>query len=546
MSENNNTDYKSLRFLKGNTTKWDELAKDAVCFANAFGGKIIIGIEDNEVLPPQNQKIADKTIAETIRKKITERTINVGVVAHILEYANGSEAIVVEVLRSAQSLASTTDGRYYIRISTDCTPIPPEEMARVAAEKNAFIWELQTTKKISREKFDNIKKLNFLKAVRADENQRVSTFIKEMGDDELLEYYFLQKDGYLTNLGILWIGKREDRASLLYPPIIQIIRYDENENKVWKAVYDDHFRNPFELLQEVEKLTDWSETSELQDGLFRKNVPLVPWSVIRELVANALVHKTYVSRGDIFINIFQDRVEIHSPGSLPFGVTPENILNKTVPRNIHLAQIFYSLGLMEREGSGYDLVYEQLLRLGKPIPTVVSTDDRVSVTVKKEIIKKEVVNLIEKANNMHRLKQKEVIALGLIAQHGSLSALELSSILTQKDSEAVKNWMGNLLKNNLVIKKGKAKGVQYSLNPDFIRHANFKGKTILKDIEDHRLEELLFKDISAYPASAFGNIHRRIGEEINIHKVRRILKKLENDGKIVKEGINRWARYSIK
>ncbi|MBK8348466.1 MAG: hypothetical protein IPL08_12895 [Saprospiraceae bacterium] len=60
------------------------------------------------------------------------------------------------------------------------------------------------------------------------------------------------------------------------------------------------------------------------------------------------------------------------------------------------------------------------------------------------------------------------------------------------------------------------------MNPDFIRKINFKGKTNLKNIEDHRLEELIFKDVSSYPNSGFGEIHQRIGNEINEHMVKGI------------------------
>ena len=57
-----------------------------------------------------------------------------------------------------------------------------------------------------------------------------------------------------------------------------------------------------------------------------------------------------------------------------------------------------------------------------------------------------------------------------------------------------------------------------------MRKLNFKAKTTLKNIEDYRLEELIFKDIENYPNSAFGDIHQRIGHEINKHKIRRVLK----------------------
>ncbi|MDR1593458.1 MAG: ATP-binding protein, partial [Prevotellaceae bacterium] len=77
MEEGKLLDKKSLRFLKGKNTDWDELAKDCISFANSHGGNIIIGIEDYDDLPPLNQKIVDKSILEIIHKRISEKSINV-------------------------------------------------------------------------------------------------------------------------------------------------------------------------------------------------------------------------------------------------------------------------------------------------------------------------------------------------------------------------------------------------------------------------------------------------------------------------------------
>ena len=247
MIENKNIDKKSIKFLKGKNTDWNELAKDCVAFANAQGGFIYIGIEDNENLPPIEQKVADKNLPNIIQKNIVQRTINIGVAITIETASNKAEFIQIQIFRNAQTIASTTDGKYYIRIHDECKPIPPDEMARLAADKNAFVWEEQTTKRVSITQFDNIKRINFLKDIR--NSPRVSRFIKEMNDNEILDFYFFQKNGYLTNLGILWIGTRNDRASLLYPPAIQIIRYDDKDEKIWKLLLDDYFANPKDLLE---------------------------------------------------------------------------------------------------------------------------------------------------------------------------------------------------------------------------------------------------------------------------------------------------------
>ncbi len=545
MEENKNIDKKSLKFLKGKNTDWDELAKDCVSFANAQGGFIYIGIEDAATLPPEKQKIADRNQPDIIQKNIAQRTINVSVAVTIETAENKAEFLKVQIFRNAQTIASTTDGKYYVRVHDECKPIPPDEMARLAADKNAFVWEEQITKKVPASQYDESKRINFLREVR--NSQRVSSFIKEMSDDEILDFYFIQKNGYLTNLGILWIGKRNDRASLLYPPAIQVIRFDDKDEKVWKLLLDDYFANPKELLEKVlNDVPDWQESVEVSEGMFRKNIPFFPIEVVRELVVNALVHRTYTTRGDVFINIYPDRMEIHSPGRLPFGVTPKNILSQSIRRNEHLSKVFYDLGLMEKEGSGYDLVYAKLLGSGKPLPTVIETNERVTVIVKKQFVSKEVVRLMDKASNEFTLKQKELISLGLLAQQQSYTALEISSILNQNEEVGLRNWLGRLIDLELVIKTGKGKGTQYAVNPEFIRKINFKGKTNLKNIEDYRLEELIFKDLTAYPNSAFSEIHQRIGLEINQFKIKRMLKSMVESNILISEGQRKWTKYSIK
>jgi len=545
MEEGRNIDKKSIKFLKDKNTDWDELAKDCVSFANAQGGFIYIGIEDKDDLPPVGQKVSDKNLPDIIQKNIVHRTVNVAVTITIKSAQNNAEFIAIQIFRNAQTIASTTDGKYYIRVSDECRPIPPDEMVRLAADKNAFVWEEQITKRVPASQFDENKRRNFFRDIQ--NSSRVSKFIKEMSEDEILEFYFLQKDGFLTNLGILWIGKRNDRASLLYPPAIQIIRFDDNEEKVWKLLLDDYFLNPKELLVRVlDDVPDWQESIEVSEGMFRKNIPFFPIEVVRELVVNALVHRTYTTHGDIFINIFADRLEIHSPGRLPFGVTPKNILSQSIRRNEHLSKVFYDLGLMEKEGSGYDLVYAKLLGSGKPLPVVLETDERVIVIVRKQFVSKEVVRMMDKASSEFNLKQKEIISLGLIAQQQSYTAVEISNILNQNEEQGLRNWLGKLLEYELIIKSGKGKGTQYAINPEFVRRINFRGKTNLKNIEDYRLEELLFKDISAYPKSGFSEIHKRIGEEINQFKVKRMLKSMLDKGSLCTEGVRKGTKYFIK
>ncbi|MDR1119552.1 MAG: putative DNA binding domain-containing protein [Dysgonamonadaceae bacterium] len=543
MEEGKLLDKKSLRFLKGKNTDWDELAKDCISFASSHGGNILIGVEDDDDLPPANQKIEDKTILETIHKKISERTVNVSITVILETASNKAEYIRINIARNVNSLASTTDGRYYVRVADVCKPVMPEDIARVAAEKNAFVWEELTTMRIEKSQVDEKKKADFLYDVRT--SKRVSAFVKNKTDEELLDYYGFQRDGFLTNLGVLWIGQRRDRSSLRFAPIIQVIRYNEREEKVWKMMIDDFYLNPKEMLDKIIKeVPDWQESIEIPDGAYRKNIPFYPEEVIRELCTNALVHRTYTARGDIFINIHTDRLEIHNPGTLPYGVTPKNILSKSIRRNENLCKVFFDLVLMESEGSGYDTVYARLLEIGKSLPAVYEDDDSVTVTIEKDFVNRDIIRLMNKAKNEFPLKQKEIITLGLLMQR-PYHATELSKILNQNEEVSLRYWLGNLIEYGLVEKTGEGKGSQYNVNEKFTQQTKFATEIPKKKVQDYKLEESIYKDIISYPNSSFSEIHNRIGQDVNKNTVRWILKRMVDDNKLEIMGTNRWVRYSI-
>ena len=231
--------------------------------------------------------------------------------------------------------------------------------------------QTQTTLHVPRTEIDPAKRDKLLEALRASD--RVKPSVKEKSDDELLDHYQLAQGGYLTHLGILCLGQQHQRAQLTTAPVIQFIKYDEHGQKVNKLVWDDHTLNPMELIEAVwVEVSDFRERYELPDGLYRQNVPAFDEVVVRELLVNALVHRPYTQRGDIFLNLHPDLLEVVNPGPLPLGVTPQNVLHTTVRRNEHLARLFHDLKLMEREGSGFDKIFEVLLSQGRPAPEPVS------------------------------------------------------------------------------------------------------------------------------------------------------------------------------
>lgn len=543
MNENHFVEKKRLDIIKGNTADWRELAKDCVCFANSRGGTILIGIGNDDSLPPKDQKISEE-LAFRVKKRISEHTINVGTNPIIRTAENGGQYIELQILFSSSTIASTTDGKYYYRSDDTCVPLPPDELSRLFTDKPSFIWEVRKSK-VPISEIDPIKFNNFKKDILT--SSRTSLNVKQKSDDELLEHYFFCEDGFLTNLGVLWIGKRIDRAKILYAPTIHFLKFDEREQKVNKILWEDHSLNPKELIEAIwTEIPDWKEGVDVADGMFRKFIPNYEEEVIRELMANALVHRPYTTRGDIFINLFHDRLEVVNPGLFPIGVTVENVLHKNVRRNPYLAQVFYDLHLMDKEGSGIDKMYQVLLSNAKHIPIPFQGDDFVKFTIQKRISKTEVVSLINRANEEYLLNSKETISLGLIAQHNSISAIEFSRELNLPDTpNVVSNWLGRLLDLGLISSKGKTKGMQYFVNPAFLKKANFKGKTNLKRIETHRLEELIYQDIKIYQPTSLGAIHDRIGRELPYNKVRKTIYAMVKAGKLASDGVRAGTKYSL-
>lgn len=536
--EGQDFDKKSLRIIKSGD--YQELAKDCVAFANAIGGRLLIGIEDKDELPPPEQRI-DDNVLDQLSKRISQLTLNIGLAPHKVAAENGGEYVELKIFRS-HSIAATSDGRYFIRVADESRPLLPDDLGRLMNDKTAFVWETQTSQLVPRQRFDEAKCRQFLSAIRRSE--RVSDFIKEKSDEEILEYYLLIKGDVLTNLGVLWIGLRADRATLQFAPVIQFLKYDETDRKVNKIVWDDCSLNPMELIEAVwQQIPDWRESYELPDGLFRKHVPHYDEVVVRELLANALVHRPYTQRGDIFLNLYPNRLEVHNPGLLPLGVTPRNILHTSIKRNEQLAHLFYALKLMEREGSGYDRIYEVLLSSGKRLPEVQEGNDRVTVIVKKRILNPAINEFIFKADQTFQLRQKEKIALGLIAQRESLTAQELARLLELKETAELKPWLGRLVDWEIVKTKGRTKGTEYYVEPDLLRLLDFQGNTTLKGIEKHRLRELILRDLEIYKEASIGEIHRRIGLEIPRRKVRSELQRLVTTGEIQLQGTKKWTRY---
>lgn len=543
MEENSKFDKKSIKTVLGKTANFGELAKDCVAFANTNGGILHIGIENDSNLPESTQIIPDD-LPEKIVKRINELTFNVAVRPEIVTADNGGQFIKLHIFPSQVSIASTTKGQYLLRDHDQSRVLLPDELSRLISDKPSYNWETKVSQNFHWSKVDEKKLRDFIIDVRSSD--RVSDFVKEKSEEEMLSYYQMTDDaGYLTNLGVLWLGRPEQRARLLYSPIVQYIKYDSEENKVDKKVWDDYRLNPKEMIEAIwQSVPEWREYNEVSDGLWRKTIPAYDEKVVRELLCNAIVHRPYTTRGDIFIKLYPDHMTITNPGLLPIGVTINNILQKTEKRNVHLAKVFYDLHLMETEGTGYDLMYETLLTAGKNKPVVVEGEDYVEVSVSRNIVTKDASRVCDFISDYYKISRKSYITLGIILQHKTISAIDLTNELQLLKGERLRSWVDALLSNEIVISRGTGKGVKYSINPDFIAKSKVQIPTTLKTIEPYRLKALIKEDLRFHPNSLLSEIAQRL-PDVEFPELEKMTREMAKSGDLKTTGGRRYRKYSL-
>jgi len=542
--ETSHVEFKSLKKAIGPKSNVPSLAETCVCFANAQGGTLVIGVEDKQSAPPADQKIDVDEINKLV-SRIRSLTSGVAIVSpELIKHENGGEYFTVKVLPSTRTIATTTSGKVFIRITDNCYPVGSDELTDLAAEKNAFQWELVVAQKIRFNQSDAGQIHFFLEKIKASE--RVSDFIKEKPDREILEFYqLMNEEGFLTNLGVLWLGSPAQRARLAYPITFQYLVYNEMGEKIREKKWHHHLHNPMQLLVEIEKeAVELTYSSELPNGLFRDTVRNYPKEVIRELLINAFSHKRYTIAGDVFLEVYPDHIIFTNPGGLPIGISKDNILHERHRRNPHLIKVFQDLKLMEGEGSGYDLVYEKLSMDAKPFPELESNHNKLVVTVRSSVIDEDALSVIDYINRHFHLKQKEIITLGIVATEKKILSTQLSIKLQLNQEDKLKYWLGSLLDKGIMISRGIKKGTEYLLNPDIFSQAKLNLTPSLKTIEPHKLKALILEDLRYNGYSKMAQIQDRLREALP-GDVRKTVYKMVGAGELITLGAKRNRAYGI-
>lgn len=542
-AEHTHIEYKSLKKALGTKANFKELAETCVCLANSQGGSLFIGVEDEDKLPPTNQEITQEVVNEVL-SRVRSLTDSVGLGDAIIEtHENGGQYFHFKVFHTSRTIATTSSGKILMCIQDKCYPISGEDVTRLAAEKNAFQWELVELKsfKIAQILEKNI--IAFTNDIR--KSDRVKESVKQKDNFEIIEHYNLSINGNLTNLGALWLGTEQMRSHISYPITIQYIVYDEYGGKIKKENWNDYELNPKELIVDVEeKAGELKYFYEFPQGLFRKRIRQYAPEIIRELLVNAIAHKKYTISGDIFIEVHPNKLEITNPGNLPIGITENNILHSRHRRNPHLIRIFHDLNLMEGEGSGYDLIYELDSKDNKPFPIVKTGFDYTKVIQSSEILNEEVVFLLEFISQHYQLSQKQFIVLGVIAREKKILGTELIKQLQIQEDDRLRSYVSKLEEQKILISQGVRKGKQYLINPQLIKSSKLNIKPSLKTIEIHRLIALIESDLQTYPQSTIREIHNRI-PDVDYKDLQKTIYKMVKDDILLHSPDKTYRKYRL-
>ena len=506
--ENQKIDYKSIRKIRSGDKGFKELAVSCVAFANAQGGTLYLGIEDKSLVPLAEQTVTENEINDTV-SRLHSLCFNVSLTSSgLIKHQNGGEYFKIIVAPSIKSIATTSDGKIYLRIADKCEPVRNEDIQRLSIEKGAYQWELLATRfSLADIPVENVKK--FASDIR--ESDRVKDHVKQMSDLEIMEHYNLIDGEIVTNLGVLWLGNAKQRSRISFPITVQYIVYNHLEQKVRKIEWHDNALNPKELLLAIEsEATELSYSYEFPDGLFRKQIRHYHPKVLRELLLNAFAHKSFTISSDIMICVYPDRMEISNPGGLPLGVTKDNILHQRHRRNPYFITIMSDLKLMEGEGSGYDLIYELNGMEAKRPPIIESSFNETKVTLYSDIQNVDVLPLLDYTLSNYKLSQKGYIAFGAIAAEAKMQATKLSAYLQLSDDERLRTYVEPLLKDGIINKKGTKKGTTYFINPKLIANSKANIKTSLKTIEPYALKALILEDLKYHPQSLISEIAERL------------------------------------
>ena len=523
-----------------------DLAAAVVCLANTDGGEIYVGVEDDGAVTGLHERHRNTTSVTALIANRTSPSVSVRSEAMEID---GLWIVRIQVPKS-ETLVATSEGLVQRRrLMADhrpmCVPFYPHEFIQRQSDLRRVDHSSMPVAGGKTEDLDPL------------ERERLRSLVERYGGDHtLLGLSNEELDGALglvtrengtrvpTIAGLLTVGR--EAALRRHIPTHEIAVQDLSGSQV---KLNEFSRRP--LLDQFERIYEGYFATrlveeELQVGMYRVPIPNYDRRAFREGVVNALIHRDYTRLGAIHIRWEANGLIVSNPGGFVEGVTLDRLLTtEPRPRNPLLADIVKRVGLAERTGRGVDLIYQGLLRYGRPAPDY-SRGDPTSVVLRLPLATADLpfleLILEEEKRTNGPMPVDTLIALARLRAVPRLDVTALSQAL-QRDESETESLLGRLVESGLVQPHGPARKREYSLSAaayrrlgkaaDYVRQAAF--------------DEIQQEQMTLLYVQRHGRITRKDAAElcrIKEDRASRLLRRLTTEGKLALNGRNRGAYYS--
>ncbi|SHF88324.1 ATP-dependent DNA helicase RecG [Flavobacterium segetis] len=443
MSESQNIEWKQL---------WhDDYLKWICGFANAVGGTIIIGKDDDgRITHLENYR----ALMESLPNKIRE---NLGIICDV-NLHDKEDKKYIEIRVNPYTVPVSLRGRYYYRSGSSKMEMTGVTLNDFLLKKAGKTWDDVIEEGAKLEDIATESLQLFCKD--AIKSGRMSEDILELSNSELLDKLRLLKGSKIKRAAIILFGKD---PNYFYSNIkVKIGRFGNNDADLrFQEVIEG---NVFQLLKEVPQILNAKFLIKPIDfeGLLRIEKDEYPVPAIREMLLNALVHRSYMG-SMIQMRVYDDKLTIWNEGLLPDGMELESLKRHHIsrPRNPLIADVCFKAGYIDSWGRGTLKIYNSCKEAGLPEPEITALDGGILVAIykKPEVLVSRLVDrlvdglvdgLVESQHNIIKLiidkpriskrEMAEQIGISTTAIDNNLTKLKDKNIIRRVGSDKTGHW----------------------------------------------------------------------------------------------------------
>ncbi|PJK08457.1 MloB [Lysobacteraceae bacterium NML08-0793] len=370
-SETQNLEFKEAR----NQYDTKKLCRYCVAIANEGGGHLVLGIADKPPRPvvgsaafPDMQDIAEKLFQW------------LGFRVDVEEVLHPDGRVVVFIIPGRpRGTAYHYEGAYLMRSGEELVPMSEDQLRRIFAEGQPDWLEFPALKDATAQ--DVVQLLDtqtFFELLGLPYPTDRAGVLSRLLDECLIER---SASGFhILNIGAMLLAKNLRSFSSVSRKAARVIVYDGESKMQTVSDMMDEKGYAVGFTNLVHYVMGKLPQNEVIEGAIRKQIKLVPEVVIRELLANALIHQDFEMRGaSPTIEVFSNRVEISNPGE-PI-VPVERFIDGYQSRNERLADLMRRLGICEEKSSGIDRVIEAAELMQLPAPEFLTGHKRTIVVI---------------------------------------------------------------------------------------------------------------------------------------------------------------------